>query len=128
MKNIKKDNKKKGGWAEGTAARYLEQKGHQIIERNYAQWTGEIDIISKDQQTVVFTEVKYRKELTHGTPGQAVSYAKQRHIIRTALLYLQDHQLFESNIRFDVVEVLRREDGKAMIRHIPDAFQADRSF
>lgn len=122
------DNKKKGGWAERAAARYLQLKGHTILTCNYTRPTGEVDIISQDGDTLVFTEVKYRADLDHGTPGQAVNAAKQRHIIRTAMLYLQSTERYDADCRFDVVEVWKRPDGQIAVHHIPGAFQADRGF
>lgn len=122
-------NKQKGGFAERVAAYYLQKyKHHTIVCHNYTVKTGEIDLISRDGDTYVFTEVKYRVDLSHGTPGQAVSRAKQRHIVRTALWYLQAHHLDDVQVRFDVVEVVGRRSEKLRVRHIENAFQVDRVY
>ncbi|MQM72791.1 YraN family protein [uncultured Pseudoramibacter sp.] len=119
----KKLNRKKGNWAEDVAAFYLEKyKNHQIVARNYSDKTGEIDIISKIDQMYVFTEVKYRANMHHGTPGQAVNFRKQEHIIRTAILYLQKRRVINPRIRFDVVEVVGTNKENVRVRHIENAF------
>lgn len=124
-----KNSKQKGGDAERVAAFYLEKvKHHHIVCRNFAAKTGEIDLISRDGDTWVFTEVKYRADLRHGTPGQAVTKVKQRHIVRTALLYLQQHALYDVPLRFDVVEVVGHPGEKPRVRHLENAFQVDRVY
>jgi putative endonuclease len=125
----KGQNKKKGNRAEQLAADYLvNAKHHHMVTRNYLTSFGEIDIISEDGETLVFTEVKYRANTDHGLPGQAVGKAKQRHIIRTALYYLQENSADERALRFDVIEVWQRGKGQLAIRHIENAFQADRNY
>ena len=122
----KKNNSKKGHWAEDVAAYYLENyKKHQIVTRNYSDKTGEIDIISKVDQLYIFTEVKYRANLLHGTPGQAVNYRKQEHIIRTAILFLQKRRVAHPQIRFDVVEVVGTNRENVRVRHIENAFTSN---
>jgi putative endonuclease len=125
----KGQNKQKGNRAEQLAADYLSrEKRHQILARNYLTAFGEIDIISEEGEALVFTEVKYRENADHGLPGQAVGKAKQRHIIQTALHYLQENGAEDCAVRFDVVEVCRRDKGRLVIRHIENAFQADRDY
>ncbi|MEG2419708.1 MAG: YraN family protein, partial [Eubacterium sp.] len=81
----------------------------------------EVDLITRLGDTIVFTEVKYRSGLTYGTPGQAVDYRKQRHIIKTALHYIKQKHLFQENVRFDVIELLDSKDG-LIANHIENAF------
>lgn len=119
----KKENKKKGNRGEALAARYLEKvKGHCIIERNYRCPCGEIDIISRCGTFLVFTEVKYRRTAVFGSPGQAVDWKKQNHIIRSAFWYLNAHHLENESVRFDIVELVEAS-GEKWIRHLEDAFQ-----
>lgn len=119
----KKYNRKKGNWAEDIAAYYLEtHKGHKIIARNYSDNTGEIDIISSVHNLYIFTEVKYRTDMKHGTPGQAVNIRKQQHIIKTAILFMQKKKIRNKGMRFDVIEVVGRRGEKIYIKHIEGAF------
>ncbi|WP_315524445.1 YraN family protein [Pseudoramibacter alactolyticus] len=125
----KGQNKRKGNRAEQLAADYLSrEKRHQILARNYLTAFGEIDIISEDDETLVFTEVKYRENTDHGLPGQAVGKAKQRHIIQTALYYLQENAVDDRALRFDVIEVWQRDKDRLAIHHIENAFHADRDY
>ena len=117
----KKDNKTKGNYGEDAAVRYLTRKGLSVLCRNFLCRHGEIDIIAKDGETIVFAEVKYRQSTTYGLPGQAVNRKKQQHIIKSALYYLQQNRLFDHNVRFDVIEVLKI-DGKTWIRQNENAF------
>lgn len=115
-------SKTKGNLGEEIAARELEKKGYQMIERNYRGQHGEIDIIAKKNTYMVFIEVKYRTSLEMGTPGEAVDIQKQQRIKDTALQYIANWGLTELDFRFDVVEILDR-DGKKMFRHIENAFE-----
>ena len=94
---------------EKLAGAYLEEKGYEIIEYNFRCRQGEIDIIAKDGEYIVFCEVKYRSSTTSGTPFEAVDYKKQRVISRCALFYITKHRLTENPCRFDVVSVTNKE-------------------
>lgn len=102
---------------------FLLKKGYRIMARNYRIKTGEVDIVVKDGEYIVFVEVKFRKNLNYGLPREAVGGAKQRRIINTAMHYLTRHHLMESDVRFDVVEVLEQHE-KLYISHIENAFTA----
>ena len=106
-------------WVRGeTAARdYLRAKGYAILEENYAGKIGEIDIIAREGETIVFVEVKARENTDFGYPSEAVTPQKVRKICRTAEQYLVQHRLLGKDVRFDVVSVLRGE-----IEHIESAF------
>ena len=103
-------------WEE-LALRYLEQRGAQLLARNYRRGRGEVDLIVRMDGATVFVEVKQRSGPRGGTPGEAVTRAKQRRVCEAAVYYLKEHGLMDSRVRFDVVEIL---DGE--IRHIPSAF------
>lgn len=100
-------NKRKiGSIKEHLAAEYLKTKGYEIIEMNFYSQSGEIDIIAKDADYLVFVEVKYRKDRKLGTAVEAVNYYKQRSIIRTARYYLYKNGYREDvKCRFDVVAI-----------------------
>lgn len=112
--------KKKGlNFGEDAAARYLKRHGHKIIDKNYHEKCGEIDIISYDKDVLVFTEVKQRKNADFGRPEEFVTATKRDRIRKTAQLYIM-RKKYKGNARFDVVEVLG--DKKTEIRHIKNAF------
>ena len=111
------NNRQKGNLGEAMAAAFLEEKGYNIVKRNYNKRSGEIDIIAENEKYLVFAEVKYRKSLKNGYPREAVDYKKQEKIRSTALLYLAEVGKADKAIRFDVIEII---DDK--IEHIENAF------
>ena len=104
---------------EDLAAKYLKRHGHKIIDKNYHEKCGEIDIISFDKDVLVFTEVKQRKSADFGRPEEFVTATKQERIRKTAQLYIMRNK-YRGNARFDVIEVLGEK--KPEIRHIKNAF------
>lgn len=116
--NMKKNNRETGAKAEAIACWFLKQQGYDVLEQNFYTKVGEIDIIAKEDQTLVFVEVKYRKDDKKGYPAQAVDQRKQQKIRKSAMIYLKkNHLSFEQPIRFDVVEILGKK-----IRVIKHAF------
>ena len=114
-----KMNKRAVGSAyEKAAGVYLETQGYQILEYNFRNRQGEIDIVARDGRCLVFAEVKYRKDERSGDPLEAVNLKKQRSICRTARYYLMTHHMgMDTPCRFDVVAVV----GKR-IRIVKNAF------
>ena len=108
-----------GRWGEELAAGELEAKGFVILRRNFRCRQGEIDLIAEKRRTLVFVEVKRRTSQRYGRPAEAVTPDKQRHIVRTAMLYLQENRRMDVAVRFDVIEVL-----PGGLRHIEAAFDA----
>jgi putative endonuclease len=107
-----------GAWAERVACVFLESQGYEIVKRNFYTRFGEIDIIAKDENYLVFIEVKYRKSKEYGFPSQAVTYKKQQRIRRSCEFYLIRYGIKEETpIRFDVVEIIGKK-----IRVIKNAF------
>ena len=82
------DNKEIGKLGEDLATKYLETLGYQIIERNFRCKVGEIDIIAKDKDYLVFIEVKYRKDNKKGIPAEAVNHNKRKKIIKATKYYI----------------------------------------
>jgi len=111
-----------GNYGERLAAEFLERHGYEIIKRNYHYGHGEIDIIAKDGKTLVFIEVKYRKNLEFGPPENAISKAKQRQIKKIAEAYLYENELKDQNCRIDVIAILHFKDTEPQINHIINAF------
>ena len=110
-------NKLKGDFGEEKAAKYLKRQKYKIIKRNFKNQLGEIDIIARQKDVVVFVEVKTRTDESFGYAAEAVDSKKQQKIRNVALLYTQKHNI--SNFRFDVVEVYLKDER---INHIIDAF------
>lgn len=105
------------------AANYLEQKGYIILERNYRNPHGEIDLIARDGDTIVFCEIKYRKKGSYGSPLSAVDVRKQKRISKVALYYTAGYRAPQNVFyRFDVIGI----DGDNTIEHIENAFYFQR--
>ncbi len=105
---------------ENAACEYLKKRGYAILERNYSCPVGEIDVIAKDGDTVVFVEVKSRINTDFGFPEDSVDMRKRRKIILTARYWASAHtRECRKGCRFDVVAVLRGE-----VRHTVNAFDA----
>lgn len=107
-----------GSKGEDIAAQYLEKQKFKIIERNFSCRFGEIDIIAKEGNYLVFVEVKRRKSLKYGRPCEAVDWRKQKTIITCATYYMSMNALVGKPVRFDVVEILVDE-----VNLIRDAFR-----
>ena len=93
-----------------------------MLERNFSCRVGEIDIIAIQDDTVAFIEVKTRSNNKYGLPSEAVSRAKQRKIVKTALYYMQKNRLLDYMCRFDVIEIIVDEEDNYRINLIRDAF------
>lgn len=115
----KKNKRQTGAYYEQEAGRYLEQMGYEILEYNYRCRFGEIDIVAKDGEYVVFCEVKYRADGRKGNPLEAVDVRKQKVIFRCAMYYLTEHHLEDVPCRFDVIGI-QGKDGK--VTYIKNAF------
>lgn len=106
-----------GRQGENIACEFLQKIGYQIIFRNFSCRQGEIDIIAKDKETIVFVEVKTRKNLYFGSPAEAIDKRKSLHIIRTAKYFLHLNRLVDKSTRFDAIEILIK-NGKFVCNHI----------
>lgn len=114
----KKELGKKG---EEIALRFLKKNGYRILEKNYVCKMGEMDIIAKEKDTLVFIEVKTRTSTEFGPPQLAVNSRKQKQLSKVALNYLNEKRLKDVKARFDVVAILLRQKGEE-IELIRDAF------
>ena len=95
---------------EQQAIEFLKEKGIRIVCCNFRTRFGEIDIIGKDKETLVFFEVKYRKDLSKGNPLEAVTYQKQKKICKVADFYRMKHGIGDfAPVRFDVIAVCGKE-------------------
>ena len=112
---------KLGQKGEGLAVSYLKKRGYSIIQKNFRTSLGEIDIIAKDKETLVFIEVKTRESLEYGQPFEAVTRSKRRKIANVALLYLKKLNKIP-DCRFDIVSIYHKQ-GIAEVDLIKGAFE-----
>lgn len=113
-----------GRMGEDAAARFLERRGYDIVERNWKCAAGEADIIARDGDAVVFVEVKTRSNIEKGMPSEAVDAAKRDRYERIAALFLRDYDVVDVPVRFDIMSILTLDSERALIRHHLDAFSA----
>lgn len=106
---------------EVAAARFLEAQGYTILGRNVRFRAGELDLVVRDGETLVFVEVKTRLSAKVGTGEEAITLAKQRQLTRLAEVYLAGLGGMQPLCRFDVVVVTAVGEGWAC-RHLPNAF------
>ena len=112
-----------GNTGEDLACEELKRRGYAIIARRYRRRGGELDIIARDGQTMVFVEVKAREGRAFGEACEAVTANKRRTITRLALDYLMRHRLTECACRFDVVSI-HLDSGTPVIEVYQNAFDA----
>lgn len=111
------NNRIVGAKYEKLAGVFLEEKGYEILQYNYRCPLGEIDLVAKDKEELVFIEVKYRKNLKKGSPLEAVTLKKQMIIGKCAKHYLMSHYKYERDCRFDVIGIVGDQ-----ITHIEGGF------
>ena len=111
------------------ACRYLKHSGYKILFRNFrGRSGGEIDIVCRDNDTLVFVEVKTRGREDFGRPISAVDRAKQKRISRGALAWLRMLDNPDILFRFDVVEVIMTDDAKSRVELIKNAFPLSKPY
>jgi putative endonuclease len=115
-------NRAVGAYGERLALRHLVQAGLVVLDRNWRTGTGEIDIIAREGDVLVFCEVKTRRGSTFGTPAEAVVPAKVTKLRRLAAEWLARARVRPREVRFDVVEVLAPLRGAPRVTHIRNAF------
>lgn len=113
---------RRGSLGERAAADHLKAAGFQILATNYRCESGEVDLVARNRECVVFVEVKTRSQGQWLRPAAAVNRRKRQRICRTALRYLRDSGNPPVRIRFDIVEVILRNDVIETVRHLPNAF------
>ena len=110
-----------GALGEQIACDYLLQLGYQILERNWSNGHKEIDIIAKDDDTIVIVEVKTRQSTYLVEPEITVDVYKQRNLIWAANSYVNRNQ-YDNDIRFDIISIVIDRNNEKRIEHIEDAF------
>jgi putative endonuclease len=111
-----------GQVAESAAAEFLVKAGLRVVERNVRFTLGELDLVCRDGDILVFVEVKCRQARWGDTPAAAVSWHKQRRLVQLAQLYLKARGFRDVRCRFDVVAVTEDGVGRLAVRHLRGAF------
>jgi putative endonuclease len=115
-----------GRQGEAAAREYLSRRGIRILVENFTCAAGEVDLIGREKDVLVFIEVKARTSDAFGPPHLAVHRRKQRQIVRTAQWYLAERRTPDAPSRFDVLAVTFRKDGSPpRIDWVKDAFPAE---
>ena len=114
-----------GNRGENAACRFLRRQGYKILLRNCRSQWGEIDIIARDGDWIVFVEVKTRSSQAAGHPSEAVTRRKQIQLTKLALVWLKQRRLLDHRARFDVIAILWPEATvEPQIEHYVNAFPA----
>jgi putative endonuclease len=111
-----------GAYGERRAVELLVAVGMVLLDRNWRCPEGEIDIVARDGDVLVFCEVKTRRGDAYGTPAEAIVAMKARRLRRLAAQWMADHPVRPTEVRFDVVSVLPQRRGAARVEHLKGAF------
>ena len=118
-------NKSLGNYGESLAREYLQGQGYRILEENFRNKIGEIDLIAQDGKTICFVEVKTRQSLYQGQPFEAVTPWKIRKLSQMATFYLKHkYHSLEIPSRFDVISIVQQNLEAPAIKHIKNAFNS----
>jgi putative endonuclease len=122
-KKLLSDPHQLGRWGQNWAETYLRRQGLRTIARNYAFSGGELDLVMAEKDgTMVFTEVKTRRNEDFYPAVAAVNQKKKQKITRTAKRFLRQFKISERPLRFDIITVVLGEKGDPEIQHYPNAF------
>lgn len=122
-KRLLDDPKRLGRWGQRRCERFLQRSGCRTIARNYAFRGGELDLVMADKDgTLVFVEVKTRRHEEFAPAKSAVNFTKQQKLTRTAKRFLNDFDVSDRPLRFDVLTVILGRTGSPVINHYPNAF------
>ena len=114
-------NKELGRRGEAAAARYLERFGYEILEMNWGCPAGEVDIVARADDALVFVEVKTRTSIKKGFPVETVDAEKRARFEKIAMWYLRDYEFVDIPVRFDIVSLMVVAEDRALIRHYVNA-------
>lgn len=107
---------------EQQAADFLRKQGLILLAKNFYAYRGELDLVMREKQTLVFIEVRFRKNTNFGTPEETVTWSKQQHLAKAAQSYLQRNKaLAQLPCRFDVIAITAA-DNTTKINWIKNAF------
>jgi len=118
------DRKSVGAAGELIAQNYLKKKGYRIIETNFRTRYGELDIVAKNNNTLVFVEVRTKTGVSFGSPEESITPTKSRHLAAAAYIYQQHHKGLPESWRIDFIAVVLDDFGKLIrINHIESAIE-----
>lgn len=121
---MKKYNKEIGTYGENIAKDFLITNGYKILDMNYRNKHGEIDIICKLNNIIIFCEIKSRYTNSFGSPIESVTYYKQKQIINLSQFYIIRNKLLNYDIRYDIIEIiLNNINASYTLNHVKDAFR-----
>jgi len=122
------ENLRRGDLGERAAEKFLKGQGLKFLTRNYRSTRGEIDLIFREGDCLVFIEVKTRSASDWSRPADAVDARKKKLLSQTALDYLKLLKNPEVKFRFDIVEVLLEDGAVREVRHLPNTFPLSRPY
>ncbi|HEY1662901.1 MAG TPA: YraN family protein [Verrucomicrobiae bacterium] len=125
---IQPEHLRRGNLGERAAKKFLQHAGLKFLTANFRSRRGEMDLIFRDQDCLVFTEVKTRSSEEWTRPAAAVNAARRRRLSQCALDYLRLVKNPPVKIRFDIVEVLLADGKVSEIRHLPNTFEMSKPF
>ncbi len=112
------NTKRIGEIGEEKAAEYLKKMKYKILDRNYRCRFGEVDIIARSNDYIVFIEVKTRSRVDYGRPIEAINSTKLNRILKTVNFYLAEKRMFDWDIRIDAIEVFLSSTKDIKVNHI----------
>lgn len=117
---IKSEHLHCGAVGEKIAEKWLQKQGFHILERNWSTAQGELDLICNEQKTLVFVEVKTRRQGGMTLPGEAFTRKKQRRLVLAASEYISENQCWDMPCRFDFVGVVQDKNGDFQVEYERD--------
>ena len=117
--------RRRGDLGERAAERHLRAAGMEIVARGVRFKGGEIDLIARDGEELVFVEVKTRTSEDFGNPAESVTRSKRRKLLQAASFYLQSRGIMQHPCRFDVIAIRLGRDGSSTLEHLQDAFRQE---
>ena len=124
----KPEHLRRGELGERAAKKFLQKAGFKFLTANFRSAHGEIDLIFRDGECLVFIEVKTRSSEEWSRPADAVDARKKKLLSQTALYYLRLLKNPAVKFRFDIVEVLLRDGAVTEVRHLPNAFALSKPY
>ena len=112
-KTAKPNTTKQGAYYEEIASQFLKANGLTLLAQNFRHRQGEIDLLMHQDQTLVFVEVRYRKQSAFGSAEESITYRKQQSIISTANYFLMQKKLWDTPCRFDAIAI---KPSKSLLR------------
>lgn len=121
---MKKYNKEIGTYGESIAKKFLITNGYKILDMNFRNKYGEIDIICKLNNIIIFCEIKSRYTNSFGSPIESITYHKQKQIIKLSQIYIIKNKFLNYNIRYDIIEIIFNNiNASYTLNHVKDAFR-----